>query len=162
MENFYIFLDVDGVLNSDPFGFFEKIEKQNVKVLDNLLLQLKKRNFNPIIIISSNWRLYAKKYEKLKSTLAEMGLTYKNQYIKLDSGLNSVRGLQIIGFLNTYNIGSNFVIIDDNLDEIARFFPKKQILQTTSSKGLTQKNVDDYLYNHIKKHNPKKNTDKAF
>lgn len=40
MEKFYIFLDVDGVLNSDPLGLTGKIDLQNVQVFDNFLVKL--------------------------------------------------------------------------------------------------------------------------
>ena len=97
-------------------------------------------------MVSSDWRLGLQNLKKLKSTFSELNLNYQNDYLKTNSLLNPVRGRQIDEFLGKHNVGNNFVIIDDNMDEVARFFPKYHIIQPTN-RGLKDKDINDFFNN---------------
>ena len=148
MDKFYVFLDVDGVLNNDPAGWYDKIETSNVEVFNNFLVKLKEVNFDPVIVVSSNWRLYPDKFEKLQNTFSQLKLDYTGEYLKTEVGLSPVRGRQIGATLGKYNVENNFVIIDDNLDEIARYYPKYHIIEPSNG-GLKQENIDNFFNNSL-------------
>lgn len=109
---FYIFLDIDGVLNNMNY-WNECFKRHHIKgimsmhcfpfdpkCLNNLMKlnqELKKQNYNVKIVLSSTWRLNQIDTEIVNSRLAEYGMIIFAKTISLSSGN---RGLEIKNFLD--------------------------------------------------------------
>lgn len=109
-----IFLDIDGVLNSDEY--FDKIENLNVQGIEseidvNKIILLKKAidETKAKVVLTSSWR-YTKKAKSLKDLL----LRYE---IHVDSTpfINNTRGLEIKKWLSDNPNVENYVILDDEI-----------------------------------------------
>ncbi len=133
---YYIFLDIDGVLNDEIY--IEKCYDMNggypmstsyvpfdPKTLFNLMNLVQKIRLvsdeEPRIVLSSTWRLRETDTEIVKARIAEYGLRLfdKTPYI------HSERGLEIKSFLNKQNLDENdykFVILDDDKFDIETIY----------------------------------------
>lgn len=149
MNIFYIFLDIDGVLNNEEY-WYECYERHKIKgimsmdcfpfdpkCLNNLMIlnqELNKRGFEVKIILSSTWRLGRESTAIVNSRLAEYGMRIASK----TRNLNGDRGQEIKEFLNDkeHSKASNFLIIDDETRDIARGFEDKHIINTNYKKGF--------------------------
>lgn len=107
-----IFLDVDGVLNSDSYFERTKNEKNTRDELDeNNILVLKSiiDETNALVVVTSTWK-ELKIYSLLKETLSKYNISIYDKTIHL----NYQRGNEIRQYLSTHNI-DNFIIIDDEV-----------------------------------------------
>ncbi len=133
---YYIFLDIDGVLNDEVY--IEKCYDMNggypmsmsyvpfdPKALSNLMNLVQKIRLvsdgEPRIVLSSTWRLHETDTEIVKARIAEYGLRLfdKTPYI------HSERGLEIKSFLSKQNLDENdykFVILDDDKFDIETIY----------------------------------------
>lgn len=108
-----IFLDIDGVLNSEKF-FMEKA--RDIIALDKSKINLLKKIVdvtNAKIVLSSTWRMLPSNhpdYKALMSFFEEEGLSV---YDKTPSGSNG-RGSEIQQWLNNHPEVTDFVILDDD------------------------------------------------
>lgn len=162
MEKFYIFLDIDGVINHYNWlkkYYFENLKKEgfhqffcpeNIEALNKLLCFLTEKNYQPKIVLSSNWRILEKRYELCKKLLIKYGLNYDDDFDKTCIKYNGHRGKQILEFMSNKNITDNFVIIDDEMRDISPYFDDKNLIKTS---GLFKRGItEEQIINFIKKH----------
>lgn len=151
MNIFYIFLDIDGVLNNEEY-WYECYERHKVKgimsmdcfpfdpkCLNNLMIlnqELHKKEYEVKIILSSTWRLGRESTAIVNSRLAEYGMRIASK----TRNLNGDRGQEIKEFLNDYNHprAKNFLIIDDEVRSISKEFEEKHIIETSYKKGFDE------------------------
>lgn len=132
-----IFLDVDGVLNSEEFSrwLFDNHEKKyrGYELLDQrAILCLQDIVFvtGAEIVLSSSWRLSSKCSEQLRQQLLPYGLQFIDKTISLPY---EDRGEEIKEWLSRHPDVSHYVILDDDSD---MFDIKDHLIQTTFYKGL--------------------------
>lgn len=162
-----IFLDMDGVVNTvnkDRYSLGLRLTydydnyKDNfqfdTRILINFIKLLKFCKENEVkICISSTWRIgtsiegwndflhrhFSNSLRLKKEDKLVIGLT--------DTEHNGIRGLQIIDWLNSYKEKiSNFLIIDDEINDIKGYFLDKNILKIHSQSGLTEEKLKE-VYN---------------
>lgn len=139
-----IFLDVDGVLNSQLFAN-EMFDEEGVRIFSEDILDkraiacLKQivRKTNAVIVLSSTWRYMRKARAHLASQLAEYGL-----FIHSDTPItHKERGDDISAWFNRHNDISveSYVILDDDSD-MKEHLP--HLVQTDFyDRGLEKKHV---------------------
>lgn len=156
---FYIFLDVDGVLNNEEY-FMECFNRHKVKgimsmhcfpfdpkCLNNLMKlnqELQKQNYNVKIVLSSTWRLNKLDTEIVNSRLAEYGMRIFANTIHLNSGN---RGLEIKNFLKNekYRKADNYLILDDEIKDIAEQFEETHIIYTNFNTGFDNNKLKEAI-----------------
>lgn len=109
-----IFLDVDGVLNSDEY--FDKIKDLNIegikREIDIEKIKLLKKAIDETgakVVLSSSWR-YTRNGQKLKELLLDYGI-----YADTTPFLQNERGLEIKQWLLDNQSVEDFVILDDEI-----------------------------------------------
>lgn len=149
----YVFLDVDGVLNN--FKYIEKCYKKNgnkgffchnVPFDPKCLKRIAKvvRKYKAKIVLTSTWRLDDTSLSILNARLAEYGVqvSYITEYI------SSNRGFEIESWLNKQNFSKyldDFIIIDDEISDIAPYFDSDKIIKTDFNVGFTWLNMLDAM-----------------
>lgn len=159
MKLFYIFLDIDGVLNNETY-FDECFDRHKVKgimsmncfpfdpkCLNNLMQlnqELQKQNYNVKIVLSSTWRLNNTDVAIVNSRLAEYGMRIFAETIYLNSGN---RGLEIREFLTSekWCKPANYLILDDEISDIAKEFGEKHIINTNFQTGFDNKKLQEAI-----------------
>lgn len=159
MKIFYIFLDVDGVLNNEEY-FMECFNRHKVKgimsmncfpfdpkCLNNLMKlnqELQKKNYNVKIVLSSTWRLNQIDMEIVNARLAEYGMTIFAKTISLNSG---DRGLEIKNFIESerYEKADDFLILDDEIGDIKKQFEDIHIIHTNFSTGFDNEKLEESM-----------------
>lgn len=150
----YIFLDVDGVLNSENYIIkcYKKHHKPmhmnhvpfDPKCLNNLMIlvqQLEKYKKDVKIILSSTWRLHNIDYEIVDARLAEYGLGLQGKTPYMDG----VRGKEIWNYLESQRYKCyNFVILDDDINDIVPYFPDN-LFRTNFKTGFTKDCLNEVL-----------------
>ena len=159
-----IFLDVDGVLNSDRTLY------EDISLEDDLILNLKEivDKTKAKIILSSSWRLSTEAIAKLMDKLDKFGLaisgmtcdgvdldllekykfdtTKKYLYTKFDYDENKQikithdRGAEIFKWLHDHD-DCAYVILDDEIEDIKPYFNESAIVKTSYKTGLTKEDV---------------------
>ena len=145
--NKYLFLDIDGVLNSfDDYGidgkeFIENIENLTFILSDRQLSLLNKiiDKYHPKIILSSYWRnRYSLK--TLQNKFEDAG--FKGKILAITpsfGGEHEDRWQQIKHYIDDNDV-SDYIILDDSpLDRKNTKFPKW--IKTDSYHGLDQKHL---------------------
>ncbi len=109
-----IFLDIDGVLNSDEY--FDKIENLNVQGIEREIdvnkIKLLKRAVDETkakVVLTSSWR-YTKKAKYLKDLLSNFEI-----YVDSTPFINHKRGLEIKKWLSDNPNVGDYVILDDEI-----------------------------------------------
>ena len=115
----YIFLDIDGVLNSQH-TFGNKIsDSLSDQYLENLKTIVEKTDAN--LVLSSSWRVYFDGYTKeprhifaiyLVTALAEHNLKLHDMTPFIKGQFSNERGLEIKTYIDQHKI-TDYVIIDD-------------------------------------------------
>lgn len=159
-----IFLDVDGVLNSDRTLY------EDISLEDDLILNLKEivNKTGAKIILSSSWRLSTEATATLMDKLDKFGLVisgmtcdgvdldwlekYKfdatKKYLdtKFDYDENRQikitrdRGAEIFKWLHDHD-DCAYVILDDEIEDIKPYFSESVIVKTSYKTGLTKEDV---------------------
>lgn len=159
-----IFLDIDGVLNSDRTLY------EDISLEDDLILNLKEivDKTEAKIILSSSWRLSTEAIAKFMDTLDKFGLAisgmtcdgvdldwlekYKfdttKKYLdtKFDYDENKQikithdRGAEIFKWLHDHD-DCAYVILDDEIEDIKPYFNESVIVKTSYKTGLTKEDV---------------------
>lgn len=141
-SNYVIFLDCDGVLNSDKTlartpNRYLGISSDKVKLLREIV---KATGAN--IILSSSWRTMESTdpdYKYLVKCLKYKGLFIKD---KTSQNFGHHRGKQIREYLNEHSEITNYVIIDDEFQyEVEECGLSEHFLHTDFTTGLTKKDV---------------------
>ena len=159
-----IFLDVDGVLNSDSTLY------EDISLEDDLILNLKElvNKTGAKIILSSSWRLSTEAIAALMDKLDKFGLaisgmtcdgvdlhwlekyefdvTKKYLDTKFDYDENKQikithdRGAEIFKWL-CYHDDCAYIILDDEIEDIKPYFNESVIIKTSYKTGLTKEDV---------------------
>lgn len=156
---FYIFLDIDGVLNNMEYWneCFERHQVKGImsmncfpfdpKCLSNLMKlnqELQKQNYNVKIVLSSTWRLNQVDIGIVNSRLAEYGMRIFATTISLSSGK---RGLEIKDFLEDeqYGKADNYLILDDEIKDIIEQFEEIHIIHTNFNTGFDNEKLEEAM-----------------
>lgn len=148
-----IFLDVDGVLNSEDdlmiyreknninhCILYEEVEDRPLKLLKEIVDKTSAK-----IVVSSSWRIGCIRsgresvfgsglYTKLESRLKDWGMSIYDITPSLSSGTK--RGDEIREWLSK-NPTDNFIILDDDSD-MCEFLNTEHFIKTTYKHGLTE------------------------
>ena len=145
-----IFLDIDGVLNSDEYldkvknsdiqGIERDIDVEKVKLLKRAIDETGAR-----VVLSSSWR-YTRNARYLKELLA-------NYEIRVDSTpyIQDIRGLEIKKWLSENQGVEDFIILDDEIfDSFDEGLIKKLVKVSNGNgrslgEGLLPKDVDEII-----------------
>ena len=145
-----IFLDIDGVLNSDEYlnkikkldlqGIERDIDVEKVKLLKRAIEETGAR-----VVLSSSWR-YTRNARYLKELLADYG-------IRVDSTpyIQDKRGLEIKKWLSENEGVEDFLILDDEIfDSFDEELMKKLVKISNGNgrglgEGLLPKDVDEII-----------------
>lgn len=152
-----IFLDVDGVLNSeDDLVVYRKkngitgcimyaeVEDRPLKLLKEIVDKTSAK-----IVVSSSWRIGCERsgresifgkglYEKLEKRLKDYGMDIYDITPSLETGTQ--RGDEIREWLSK-NETENFIILDDDSD-MCEYVNTENFIQTTYKHGLTEELKD--------------------
>jgi FMN phosphatase YigB (HAD superfamily) len=146
-ERKYLFLDIDGVLNSfDDYNMTGdeflrklshisfKISKRQMNILNEIIKQ-----YNPKIILSSYWRTrYSLK--ELNNIFKENGLEGKISDVTDSKGEeHKDRWSQIKRYIDDKNIKNYIILDDENLTRKKQDIPN--FVRTNSYEGLTEKHL---------------------
>lgn len=150
-KHFYIFLDIDGVMNSENY-FWECFHRHNVrgimslncypfdpKCLNNLMILRQKLNNNEYkvhIILSSTWRMNNVDTAIVNSRLAEYGMRITDKTIILDE----TRTEEIKEYINRHNCTNYLVLDDENCD-----IPNDHFIHTNFKTGFDDKKLQEAL-----------------
>lgn len=145
-----IFLDIDGVLNSD--SYFDKIRNLNIQGIESEVdvekIQLLKKAVDETganVVLSSSWR-----YTRNAQYLKELLLNY-NIYTDSTPFIQNERGLEIKQWLAEHPYVEDFVILDDEIfDSYDENLIKKLVKISDSNgrnlgEGLLSKDVDEII-----------------
>ena len=145
-----IFLDIDGVLNSDEY--FDKIKGLKIEGIESQVdvekIKLLKRAVGETgskVVLSSSWR-YTRNAQYLKQLLLEYG-------ILVDSTpyMENERGKEIKKWLEEHKDTEDFVILDDEIfDSYDEELMKKLVKVSNGNgrsfgEGLQQKDVEEII-----------------
>lgn len=145
-----IFLDIDGVLRTTksdiwwstklsqpiPDNLFERRFDPNSVSLINQITNLTRAK----IVIISNWRNNFK-FEELKLHLVKRGITGN---IIGTTPILETRGIEIQYWLDTNSV-NNYVVVDDNINDIVNHINPNKIVKCESKDGFTQKEFDKVI-----------------
>ena len=145
-----IFLDIDGVLNSDEY--LDKVKKSDIQGIERDIdvgkVKLLKRAIDETgarVVLSSSWR-YTRNARYLKELLA-------NYEIRVDSTpyIQDIRGLEIKKWLSENQGVEDFIILDDEIfDSFDEELIKKLVKVSNGNgrslgEGLLPKDVDEII-----------------
>ena len=128
-----IFLDVDGVLNSEQDRFSWTIESDKHLILLACIV----RRTNAKIVVSSSWR-NCSLLDTLKKRLNDFSMSV---FDVTGYNKNGIRGLEIKEWLDNHNDIESFVILDDEVFDIKEHFPNN-FVQTSMEVGLQKEDVE--------------------
>lgn len=149
-----IFLDIDGVLNSDDFfegtansdlqGIEREIDVEKIKLLKKAIDETGAK-----IVLSSSWR-YMKKVQDLKELLSQYGISITGS----TSFIEGKRGLEINQWLIEHPDVVDFVILDDEIFDSYDEKLLKKLLKMSDGvdsdgysfgEGLLPKDIDEII-----------------
>ncbi len=128
-----IFLDIDGVLNTN---WTKKWNKKCILELNRLV-----ESINIQYVITSSWRIIHS-IDELSEIFNRQGIN--GVIIGYTDVLVEDRGLEIITYINFNNI-TDYIVIDDKISDIIGYIERSKIYHCDSSKGITKKMIDDIL-----------------
>ena len=146
-----LFLDFDGVLNSEGFLRWQRnhsdeqkpFDAENIDALNSLIQRLGISR----IVVSSSWKI-GRSLDELRSLLCEAGMEYSEYVTDVTAGGSSGsegRAEEILEAISRLEI-SDFLILDDfNLSE---YFDER-FYRVDSSKGLEMALVETILADFV-------------
>lgn len=130
-----IFLDIDGVLNSEEYalslgmGGMLGIDPDKVRILDRILEATGAK-----LVISSSWRGSPDLLADIRRDVGE--------YIDITPRLSGIRGSEVREWLRSHHLQvSRYAILDDDSD----FYKYQPLFKTTWKKGLTDEIADNVI-----------------
>ena len=126
-----IFLDVDGVLNSEQDRFSWTLESDKHLTLLACIV----RRTNAKIVVSSSWRGCGL-IDTLKKRLNDFSVSVYGKTKDIGE-----RGLEIKEWLDNHKDVESFVILDDEDFDIAEYFPNN-LVKTSTKVGLQKKDAE--------------------
>ena len=154
--DFYIFLDIDGVLFDIKYikdqidggklkkgKIIKRFDPKCINALNKLIYELEK-SYNVVLVISSSWRRFMEETEEM---LKINGLIYNNVLERTPiSNNSSERALEILSYLSNKTKPYNLVIIDDSDFNYLNYFKSEQIIKTNIIDcSLNNFMVEDFL-----------------
>lgn len=142
-----IFLDVDGVLNSEAklirlYNETHDMSLFNPMPFDEICLEnlnILVRETNSKIVVTSTWRHTPELKERLIKALEDFNLD--KEIIGYTPHIqDATRGAEINGFLSKINYKPHFIILDDN-DDMENLLP--YLIKIDSRVGLTDQNIEE-------------------
>ena len=140
-----LFLDIDGVLNSEQsaarFHSYMKLDPRCIGLLNDVMEQTK-----AMIVVSSTWRVnFCPTVEAMRNVLVKNGFTHPHRIIDLTPVVSMARnrGQEIEKWLkdNCDKQIERFVIVDDDVFDLIRY--KDHIVKTDMEhEGLQQPHAD--------------------
>ncbi len=136
MEDFKIFLDIDGVMFDWEFllssgckkgGIIRTFNPESVNAL-NMLTSTLSQKFNTELVITSTWK---KHMPELMSVFKTNGVNVEGLTISKTTTKNTpaFRGREIMEYLGGQKNG-NFIIIDDEMFDYDKYFSREDIIKT--------------------------------
>ena len=148
-----IFLDIDGVLNNTKdvkkYRMFIKGERRVLIDIEpfvyfkKLLKEIEEEKLDIRVVISSSWRLgtTASDWKKLFKHYFNDDKIIMGRTLHLECD----RGLEILNFLQMLDekkeTVEDYVVVDDDIEDIIDYVGKKRIVKTSIKRGLTNKDV---------------------
>ena len=140
-DTVYIFLDIDGVLNSRYYFQVEKTGsytdmKDEISPWNVSILKLFTDKFpNHKIILSSSWR--EKNYLRniIDEVLHEYGLKLSGRTPQLPYEENATRGNEILYYMKEHGINKRQIVIFDDESDMGEL--KDRLIKTRFDDGLT-------------------------
>ena len=130
-----IFLDIDGVLNSDEY--FDKIKNLNINGIENdidvskiVLLKKSLDETGAKIVLTSSWR-YTRKAQELKQLLLSYGII-----VDCTPFIDNERGIEIKKWLQEHNDVQDFVILDDEIFDSYDEKLMKKLIKISDTNGI--------------------------
>ncbi len=159
MKNFYIFLDIDGVMYDWDYiisevdagrmregKLIQKFKPESIEAL-NLLINELEKYYSVHLIISSTWR---EDMHFAVDTLKNNGLKYNKDIEKTPIYDPTKRGEQILDYLSDKR-DFDFVIIDDEMFDFNKYFRPENIIKCEMfHSALSIEMVENYLNKKIK------------
>jgi len=150
-----IFLDIDGVLNSEPFlsNNAELFDRNNISKLKNAL-----DITNAVIVMSSGWRLLFNESmlpesgdsQYLYNILNEFGIElfgktpdFSTEEIRTNKTFSHVKAAEILAWLDAHDQVEKFVVLDD-LDLNNEVIHAHQV-RTNPQLGLTEGDISQIV-----------------
>ena len=157
----YIFLDIDGVLNSEKYMLkMHKKYGENKKALPEEIYNLRYLNeesfkllgevvkqTNAKIILSSSWRsAFINNYPNQGNLLAQQFYAMLQKDGMTISGITTLkhkdRGLQILDYVSKYLLESDcWIVIDDECTDITKYIPDTKFVKTDFKTGFMKKHM---------------------
>lgn len=148
-----IFLDIDGVLNNTEdikkYRLFLKGERRVLIDIEpffyfkKMLKEIEKEKLDVRVVISSSWRL--------GTTASDWKKLFKHYFnndeiiIGRTLHLEKDRGLEILNFIEMLDekkeTVEDYIVVDDDIEDIIDYVGKKRIVKTSIKRGLTNKDV---------------------
>ena len=148
-----IFLDIDGVLNNTKdvkkYRMFIKGERRITIDIEpffyfkKLLKEIEEEKLEVRVVISSSWRL--------GTTASDWKLLFKHYFnddeiiIGRTLHLEQDRGLEIQNFIEMLDekkeTVEDYIVIDDDIEDIIDYVGKRRIVKTSVKRGLTNSDV---------------------
>lgn len=156
MKKFYLFLDIDGVLNNitwlkncvdnnlEEKGYYRFIDPKCIDAINFLIDKLSEK-FDVQVVISSLWKLQGHDY--CTEILKKHNLKFKNDLDFTPTNFERNRFKEIYKYLTEKKQFNNFLVIDDeDLSELLNF---NHFIKTTGyyNYGLTINQVENWLEN---------------
>ena len=144
-----LFLDIDGVLNSDAFADY-MLEEDNVDIFnedmldERAIIQLKKiiMATDAEIVLSSSWRWYKDTRDKVHRQLQAKDIDFVDTTpLEIDTAMS--RGMEIKAWLDEHPEVERFVILDDDDLRIQEYLPYH--VKTTFRYGLTREKAAEAI-----------------
>ena len=144
-----LFLDIDGVLNSDAFADY-MLEEDNVDIFnedmldERAIIQLKKiiMATDAEIVLSSSWRWYKDTRDKVHRQLQAKDIDFVDTTpLEIDTAMS--RGMEIKAWLDEHPEVERFVILDDDDLRIQEYLPYH--VKTTFKYGLTREKAAEAI-----------------
>lgn len=130
-----IFLDIDGVLNSDEYihkarklgfkGIEEEIDIEKVELLKKAVEETGAR-----VVLSSSWRL-TNNLSKVRDLFARYGI-----YLDITPFIDNKRGIEIKKWLQDNQGVEDFVILDDVIFDSFDDLLLKKLIKISNGNGL--------------------------
>lgn len=139
-----IFLDIDGVLNSEEFERnidqyqyvfkFSLLDQKAILRLYKILWET-----NAYVVLSSSWRLSEESYKSVEEQLKP----YRIKLIDKTPQNTEGRGAEIVEWLEQHPEVSHYVVLDD--DDFAMEPVKNHLVLTTWTDGLEDKHIQEAI-----------------
>lgn len=137
----YIFLDIDGVLNSEH-TWDENGDQQSASIIsDQYLKNLQKivEKTDAKLVISSSWRVYFSEYTKeprnifaihLVQALAKHNLKLHDMTPFVKGPFSNERGLEIKTYIDQHKITDYVIIDDEEFSDFKKHIDMSRFIQT--------------------------------